>query len=90
VAWPKGRSRKPQPEQQQDAPAELLDADVSKGKPASKPEPKAAKAKADAPRAKWTLTERAKQAAEDIEWRDRTSDDLFALPEESAPMASRQ
>ena len=95
MAWPKGRSRKPQPEQEPkpkpeadaeliDPVAELLDVDEDKSKPSKLPPAAAkAKAKADAPRSKWTLSERAKHAAEDTEWRDRTSDNLFALPEEA-------
>ena len=81
MAWPKGKSRKPQPEQKLETdaelidPADLLDADASKGrrKPStSKPEPKAAKAKADAP--KWTIKERIAQAAEEADWRDRSDE----------------
>jgi len=88
MAWPKGRSRKPQPEQQPPAKAELANKgdepkpDAAVSKTVSKSKTQQSKAK-DVPRAKWTLSERAKAAEKEIDWRDRSGDDLLALPEEA-------
>jgi hypothetical protein len=98
MAWPKGRSRKPQQQPEQQQPA--AGAEVANKGDEPKPEAskvvsksKAQQAKAskaqDAPRAKWrlpkevTLAERAKAVSRDVEWRDRSGDDLLALPEEA-------
>src|SRR5262245_15240831 len=97
MAWPKGRSRKPQPQQQPEAAAhdpaliepELVDDGASKSKPDPRIKSGEAKAKEeDRPRKPWTMRKSDELLAkvEDFEpddWRDRTNDDLLAIPEEA-------
>jgi hypothetical protein len=88
MAWPRGKPRKPKPEQTkpevESAPAASEPKPSDNGASNSPPPPKDAK-----PRAQWrlpregSLADRAKAAARDLEWRDRSGDDLLAPPEEA-------
>jgi hypothetical protein len=61
MAWPKGKSRKPKPEEARPD---------SDSEPACK-KPQQSKAKDDV-RKPWTLKERLKAKAKDVEWEDRS------------------
>jgi len=93
VVWPKGKSRKPQPEAELiDATEELLDTGAVKSKA---PQTKAKEAKPQPnedvpskPKGKWTVAKSDELLAkvenfEPDDWRDRSHDDLMSLPAET-------